>query len=125
MVVDGIDLQIKEPLKNGFDSKWYSHKWNGPGIRYEVATCINTGRIVWIHGPFPAGKWADIQIYRLKLKSYLQQGEKVWADLGYRGDDTVIHRLSGGDPRLLRELQLARARHGNINGRLTQFGANH
>jgi hypothetical protein len=125
MVVDGIDLQIKEPLKNGFNSKWYSHKWNGPAVRYEVATCINTGRIVWIYGPFPAGRWADVRIFRRQLKYHLLRGEKVWADLGYRGDDSIIHRLSGGNPGRLEELKLARSRHENVNARLTAFGANH
>lgn len=125
MVVDGIDLKIREPLKNGFDSKWWSHKWNGPALRYEVATCINTGRIVWIHGPFPAGRWADIRIYRLRLKMYLLPGERVWADLGYRGDTTVIHRRCLGDEDcdMLSDLKFARARHENINGRMTKSGA--
>jgi hypothetical protein len=71
MVVDGIDFRIQEPRKNGFNTKWYSHKYNKPGIRYEVATCINTGHIVWIHGPFPCGSHDDRTVFRLGLKNFL------------------------------------------------------
>jgi len=39
--VDGTDCQIQEPLL--FNAKWYSHKFKGPGLRYEVGVCISTG----------------------------------------------------------------------------------
>jgi hypothetical protein len=96
MVVDGIDFRIQEQRKNGFNKNWYSHKYRKAGIRYEVATSINTGHIVWIHGPFPAGSCKDKTIYRIGLKPHLLPGEKVWADDGYRGDLTVIDKFLPG-----------------------------
>ncbi len=33
VTVDGVDFHIFEPVP--IDSKWYSHKLNGPGLRYE------------------------------------------------------------------------------------------
>ena len=51
--VDGTDFSICEP--NPLDAKWFSHKVKGPGLRYEVALCISTGYIVWMHGRFPCG----------------------------------------------------------------------
>ena len=124
MVVDGIDFRIQEPRKNGFNPKWYSHKYHKSGVRYEVATCINTGHIVWIHGPFPCGSSDDITIYRLGLKRLLMRGEKVWADGGYRGDPTILHRLLPGLTReLKREMARGRARHETINGRFTDWSA--
>ena len=41
--VDGTDCRIYEP--EPFDTKWYSHKFNGPGLRYEIGVCIVSGNI--------------------------------------------------------------------------------
>ena len=65
---------------------WYSYKFNGPGLRYEVGLCILTGRIVWVHGPIPPGGWNDLQIFRHSLVTHLGQGERVETDRGYRGE---------------------------------------
>ena len=68
------------------DKLFYSHKFKGPGLRYEVALSIQTGDIVWINGPFPAGAWPDINIFRHGLKWMLKEaGERCEADKGYRG----------------------------------------
>jgi hypothetical protein len=79
--VDGTDFWIEEPIP--FDRKWFSHKINGPAVRYEVGVCIKTGWIVWINGPFPAGRWPDINIARLGLIHCLDAGEYYAADGGY------------------------------------------
>jgi len=42
--LDGTDFSIYEPTP--FDAKWYSHKLNGPGLRYEIGICLRTGDIV-------------------------------------------------------------------------------
>jgi hypothetical protein len=34
--------------------KWFYHKFNGPGLKYEIATCIRAGEIVHFFGPFRA-----------------------------------------------------------------------
>lgn len=65
--VDGTDFQICEPSK--FDEKWFSHNFNGPSVRYEIAVCIQTGWIVWINGPFPCGT-PDLCIARSGLVIY-------------------------------------------------------
>ena len=36
------------------NSKWYSHKHNGPGVSYEVVVDICRDRILWTAGPKPA-----------------------------------------------------------------------
>ena len=41
---------------------------------------------MWIHGPYPAGKWPDIKIFRDSLISFLEEGERVEADDGYIGE---------------------------------------
>ena len=63
---DGTDFRIYEPQP--FSKKWFSNKFNGPGLQYEVAINIQTGDIVWINGPYKCGAWTDIKIFRHKLK---------------------------------------------------------
>ena len=76
--VDGTDFQVSEQGR-----KFYSHKFKGSAVRYEVALCILTGEICWIHGPFPAGSWPDIVIFQNSLASNLGPFEHVEADDGY------------------------------------------
>ncbi|EFX70022.1 hypothetical protein DAPPUDRAFT_113096 [Daphnia pulex] len=52
--IDGVDFRIMEP--SPFNPKWYSHKFHGPGLRYELAICIQTGDIVWAYGGLPCGE---------------------------------------------------------------------
>ena len=59
--VDGTDFWICEPKP--FAKDFYSHKFAKAGLRYEVGVCIQTGLIVWINGPFAAGKYNDITIF--------------------------------------------------------------
>ena len=78
VTVDGTDFRIQEP--SPFSTKWYSHKFRGPGIRYEIAICIKTGWIVEFNGPFPYGRLPDIKIFRSLLKQILCTSEKVIVD---------------------------------------------
>ena len=80
--VDGTDCRIEEPTP--FNSKWYSHKFRGPGLRYEVGLCVDTGNFVWVYGPFPCGSYSDVRISRLGLKKMLGEGEFVVTDGGYK-----------------------------------------
>ena len=121
VTVDGTDFRILEP--SPFSKKWYSHKFRGPGLRYEVAVGIQSGHIVWTNGPFPAGT-PDIVIFRHSLKNVLTEGERVEADKGYRGERTKIdlpQENTGG----LREQVLCkskvRARHETMNARLKEW----
>jgi hypothetical protein len=123
--VDGTDFRIYEwkPFWKG----WFSHKFRGPGLRYEVGLCIRTGWIVWIHGPFPCGKWADLTIFRKALKVMLPPGEKVHADLGYIGEPNHIvvpiqvdaNDMAGKEAQHI--AASVRARHETVNKRFKQF----
>lgn len=74
MTVDGTHFAIHEP--NPFDERWYSHKYNGAAVAYEVVVCIQTGRIVWINGPFP-GSWHDLDIFHNDFVWQLEPWEMV------------------------------------------------
>ena len=73
ITVDGTDFRIQEPVP--FDTGWFSHKFKGPGVRYEVGIAIQTGWIVWVNGPFMCGNWPDLRIARDSLHAELEAGE--------------------------------------------------
>ena len=113
MSVDGTDFKIQEP--GHFDKAWYSHKLKGPGVRYKIAICIETGEIVWACGPFPCGSYPDVKIFRAFLKNLLDRSnEKAIADGGYRDPTCILPPGNGVHKRV-------RARHEAMNGRLTNF----
>ena len=79
--VDSNDFRINDP--SPFNSKWYSHKFKGPGLRYEI--CISlSGHIVWTNGPFPYGKYSHLKIFRRSLRGGLEKDEKIIADGTYK-----------------------------------------
>jgi hypothetical protein len=41
VTVDGTDFRINKPTD--FSTKWFSHKFKGPGLRYEVVISIKGG----------------------------------------------------------------------------------
>ena len=119
---DGTDTRICEP--SPFSRSWWSHKINGPALRYELCVAVGCSRIVWVHGPFRAGRWPDTKIFKRGLRQILDHfGEKTIADAGYRGLGDWIQ--AKGDPLLSPNTRRfntrARARHETVNRRIKQF----
>ena len=77
-----------EPIP--FESRWYSHKFHGPAVRYEVRIGVYNGFIVWVNGPFPAGEWSDSPIVQDSFLRHLCQDEVFIANGGYKGVDYCI-----------------------------------
>lgn len=125
--VDGTDFEIAEPGKftREYSRQWYSHKFKGAGVRYEVGLCIKTGDIVWVSGPYECGTWSDLRIFRDGLLHYLDENERVEADKGYGGDDPEFTRTPGGftrqEGKLVRQAEV-RSRHEHVNKRFKQWG---
>lgn len=118
--VDGTDFRIFEQ-----GPTFYSHKFKGSGLRYEIGLCILTGSIVWINGPFECGKWPDISIFRSALISELQDSERVEADDGYLGEAPTHIKCpkSFCNPKETEFMQQrVRNRHETVNKRFKQFG---
>lgn len=111
--LDGTDFRILEPSE--FDPKWWSHKFNGPGLRYEIAICIRTGDIVWAHGGVPCSEWPDLRLFRNALLGSLRPGEKIIADRG-NSDHNYFEDLN-----VNAEQKKILARHEIVNGRVEQF----
>ena len=120
MSIDGTDFRIQEP-KKPFNSKWFSKKFKGPGIRYEVGVSINTGYIVWYNGPYPAGMMPDTKIFDRDLRWMIDSTEKIVADKGYRGLINVLTPLNAKDEKHKKQMALARARHETVNRRFKQW----
>jgi hypothetical protein len=111
--LDGTDCPIQEPIP--FNPKYFSHKFNGAGVKYELGICIKTGWICWFNGPFPCGV-VDITIARLGIVEYLDSHKKILADGGKKFDTpSGLHNVGQ------RMRSLCRARHETINGRVKKF----
>jgi DDE superfamily endonuclease len=117
--IDGTDCPIREP--GDFSGRWFSHKFKGAGLRYEIGICIQTGWIVWKNGPYPCGAYPDITIARDWLYKVLGVGEMYVADRGYRdGDERALLPMGYSSP-LETMMSEARARHETVNNRIKNF----
>ena len=119
--VDGTDFRIQR----GYGIDFFSYKFKGAGLRYEVALCILTGHIVWINGPYECGMWNDILIFRDSLISYLAPNERVEADDGYVGESPQYVKCPASFTNPEESLgmqQRVRNRHETVNKRFKQWG---
>ena len=76
-----------------FDPHYWSHKFNGAGLRYGIAICIQSGEMVGAHGPKPAGHWPDIKIFKKYTLPILLPGEMVETDRGLHIHAVVILKI--------------------------------
>ncbi len=125
MSVDGTDFRIpqKGQVKKG--NPFASHKYTGKSaLQYKLGVDIRGGNLVWIQGPYPAGKWPDIKIFNAILANFLERYERVEADDGYRGHPNKVKcSLNNIAPAEKLAMQArVRARHETINGRLKNWG---
>jgi len=109
----GTDFRISEPLP--FNKKWFSHKFRGAGLRYEVGLCIESGLRAWCYGTFPVGSWPDLKIFEHGLLHIMEEGEKVITDKGYRHE---LCLTSADDAQLFISI---RAHHETVTERIKQF----
>lgn len=120
ITTDGTDFRVAQQPNA---KSWFSFKFKGPALRYEVAISITTGYIVWISPGFRAGRFPDISIFRLSgLKNRLiAEGEKTVADLGYRGEPLCVNLPTDGNNEYQYEMAQARARHETCNRRFKNW----
>ena len=128
ITIDGTDCPINEPRP--FDKAYYSHKSNGPAMRYEVGVSILGGDIVWVNGPFRAGANPDLVIFKNMLMHLLEPHERVEADNGYIALDPSHCKTPKGhrasycehtEERMKKVASVARARQETANSRLKAF----
>lgn len=116
--LDGTDFSIYEPTP--FDAKWYSHKLNGPGLRYEIGICLRTGDIVWVNGGVPCGEYPDLKLAREGYLNIIDEGELTIADDGYQDAAHFIYPQRY--PEIGARLKVVMSRHETVNKRMKQWG---
>ena len=116
--IDGTDCPIHEPWP--FDGKWFSQKFNGPAVLYEVGICIQTGHICWVNGPH-IGSANDGAVFKETLAPLLADEEGVEVDSGYLGNSKCKLPHMGLNSKARKQKSLVRARHENVNGRMKIF----
>jgi hypothetical protein len=84
---------------------------------------ILTGNLVWIQGLYRASKYTNIKNFNKVLRNFLEPGEWVEADEGYRGHlDNIKCPGNDANPAENRGMQgRARARRETLNGRLKNW----
>jgi hypothetical protein len=64
MTVDGTDFPVPQKGTVTKGNAFASHKYAGKStLCYELGMSILGGGLVWIQGPYPAGKYTDIKIF--------------------------------------------------------------
>ena len=78
MTVDGTDFRIPQKGAATKGNAFGSHKYAGKSaLRYELGVDILAENLVWIQGPYPAGKYTDIKIFNKVLRNFLEPDKQV------------------------------------------------
>ena len=125
MTVDGTHVWIEEPGHAIYsqDSRYFSHKFNKAGINYELGISIASGRLIWMNGPFKAGR-NDLNIF---IEEGLEQrllllGKKAIGDGIYRGHEEAISYPNYNDSYGVKKFKSrALKRHEDFNGMTKTF----
>ena len=91
--------------------------FKGPDLRCEIFLELDSSKIVWSHGPFPASK-PDLVIIRSGMKIIMSDGERTVADKGHNDRSSWTYHDSNviaEDRVLCADL---RARHETLKRRL-------
>jgi hypothetical protein len=83
MSVGGTDFWIPQKRQGKKGNPFGSHKYASKSAQhYELGVNIREGNLVWIQGPYPAGKWPDIKIFNAVFANFLEQYEPMMATVG-------------------------------------------
>ena len=64
MTVSGTDFRIPQKGATTKGNAFTSHKYAGKSaLHYKLGIDILAGNLVWVSGPYTAGKWKDIKNY--------------------------------------------------------------
>ncbi len=125
MSIDGTDFRIPRTGEAKTGNWFASHKYSfKSALHYEIGVSIIGGDLVWIQGPYPAGRFNEIAIFNKVLRHFLEPGERVEADNGYFGAaDKIMCSENPCNPVENKGMQSrARYRHETIDGRFKTWG---
>ena len=126
MTVDGIHSWYHETKAGEFgqDSEYYSHKFGKAGVMYELGISLSQPQLIWMSGPFKAGK-GDKGVFQSALRDKLRAGgKKCIADGAYfsKEDEDVVCTQNPHDVRFVKKFKTrALMRHEKFNGLLKFF----
>eukprot|EP00536_Pseudo-nitzschia_multiseries_P013684 jgi/Psemu1/212457/e_gw1.601.3.1 len=118
LTLDCTDCMINEPFP--WDRKWCSHKFNGPGLKYELAVAIFSNKICWTRGPFFATA-NESRIFKEGLGLELPDDEPVECDSGPGGDPWLMPPSAGINSYARKKKSIYRGRQETVFSRLKQF----
>ncbi len=124
MTVDGTDFRVPQKGTATKGNAFVSHKYTGKSaLRYKLGMSILRGDLVWTQGPYPVGKYTDINIFNKVLHHFLDPGEQVEADKGYvRHPNKIKCPQNVGNPAEKWAMQgRERAHHKILNRRLKKL----
>jgi hypothetical protein len=126
MSIDGTDFRILQKGAAAKGNAFAFFKYKGKSaLRYEVGLDILEGNLIWIQGPYPAGKYNDITIFRDSLLHHLEPCERVVADKGYVGEAPRFVKCPNSKALRKEHRRMTRAvsaRHETINARFKFWG---
>ena len=133
--VDGVDCRTNERRDHPLypiNTKRCSHKYKHAALRYEIGVAIFHDKIVWVNGPFIAGK-TDLTILREgqadgsgSLLDKVQDGKKLVLDRGYGTSKPnevgkMAFKRNEDPPELAQFKARSLCRTETVNGRVKQF----
>jgi len=122
ITVDGVHVLIEEMyLEDGSqDPKYFSHKFNHPGLTYEIGLAIYSDQVVWVNGPHPAGV-SDLKMFKEHGLAILliDAKEKAVADSTYT--HFAVSQRGDGPHDWKHAKNRFRARQESVNRRLKVF----
>ena len=119
LTVDGTHCPTHEP-RNAPSALWYSHKFKGPGVAYEIAVSIRDSRIMWTNGPYPAGT-NDKKIFNMGLVDEIPDGKAGIADNGYKRQPKLSLVNKQDSEEVAKFKDRALGRHETVNNKLKSF----
>lgn len=114
LTVDGTHVWVEEPKHPEWsqDKDYYYHKYGKAGMMYELAMALSSSNLIWVKGPFPAGK-NDAYVFNVKgglNEKLLSIKKKSLGDKGYSGYRQTMSVFNAHDSRNVKKFK-SRALH--------------
>lgn len=125
MTVDGVHCATNEPIHADFskDKAYFSHKKKRAGLCYELGIDLYESKLIWMNGPFKAGRNDNGNFVQGGLKQTLAAiGKKALGDKAYNGHPNECSTFNAFDTPAVKSFKSrAQMRHEQFNGMIKEF----
>jgi hypothetical protein len=94
-IIDATECPIQRPSDYEVQKVYYNGKKKHHALKYDMAICPYTKRILWISGGVASGVFHDLKLAEIGFFSILEPGEKVLGDKAYIGNPHVVAPVKG------------------------------